>query len=180
MVPAYGWLTPGGGLKDMSARLVMLAMQRDGRLTLPPPRRPQSRPKPIVFGPETDPPEQPITASLDVVRPLQIIPVSGKPVCAGTPPRTDKVLSCVRRVTVRAVCSPCSGSTLGKPCVHRLVIGTAATQSALGGEQLPLPDIALGQAAQSRLSHPVPNTAAFAPRLATTLCLPTCVTGNFL
>ena len=80
-----GWLTPGGGLKDMSARLVMLAMQRDGRLTLPPPRRPQSRPKPIVFGPETDPPEQLqdcasgrsllITASLDVVRPLQIIPV---------------------------------------------------------------------------------------------------------
>ena len=70
-----GWLTPGGGLKDMSARLAMLAMQRDGRLTLPPPRRRQGRPKPIVFGPETDPPEQPITASLDVVRPLQIIPV---------------------------------------------------------------------------------------------------------
>ena len=80
-----GWRTPGGGLKDMSARLAMLAMQRDGRLTLPPPRGLQGRPKPIVFGPETDPPVQLqdcasgrsllIAASLDVVRPLQIVPV---------------------------------------------------------------------------------------------------------
>ena len=70
-----GWLTPGGGLKDMSARLAMLAMQRAGRLILPPPRRRQGRPKPIVFGPETDPPVQPIAASLDLVRPLQIVPV---------------------------------------------------------------------------------------------------------
>ena len=193
-----GWLTPGGGLKDMSARLAMLAMQRDGLLTLPPPRRPQSRPKPIVFGPETDPPEQPITASLDVVRPPANCPCREwhRRQCAlERLPRTlslSRLQSAQRRpVALRRVgpCGPsarparvrrCRLENRAPRCVHRLVIGTAATPSALGGEQLPLPDIALGQAAQSRLSHPVPNTAAFAPRLATTLCLPTCVTGNFL
>ena len=46
-----GWLKPDGGLKDMMARVTMLAMHRDGVIALPPPRGPQHRPKPIVFGP---------------------------------------------------------------------------------------------------------------------------------
>ena len=41
MVPAYPGVR-GGGLKDIPA--AMLAMQRDGRLTLPPPRGLQGRP----------------------------------------------------------------------------------------------------------------------------------------
>ena len=50
-----GWLKPDGGLKDMMARVTMLAMHRDGVIALPPPRGRQYRPKPIVFGPDTEP-----------------------------------------------------------------------------------------------------------------------------
>ena len=33
-----GWIKPDGGLKDMMARVTMLAMHRDRLITLPPPR----------------------------------------------------------------------------------------------------------------------------------------------
>ena len=33
-----GWLKPDSGLKDMMARVNMLAMHRDGLIELPPPR----------------------------------------------------------------------------------------------------------------------------------------------
>ena len=39
-----GWRKPDGGLKDMVARLTMLAMHRDDRITLPPPQRAHNRP----------------------------------------------------------------------------------------------------------------------------------------
>lgn len=70
------WRKPDGGLKQMSARLAFLSMHRDGVITLPPPRRKQYRPKPIVPGPETDPPAR-VPASLEEARPLQITPVFG-------------------------------------------------------------------------------------------------------
>ena len=41
----------GRGLKDMMARVTMLAMHRDGLIELPPPRWQRGRLKPIVFGP---------------------------------------------------------------------------------------------------------------------------------
>jgi hypothetical protein len=34
-----GWLRPGGGRKDMSCRVAMLRMHRDGLIVLPPPRK---------------------------------------------------------------------------------------------------------------------------------------------
>ena len=40
------WLRPDGGLKDMAARVAMLAMQRDGWIVLPPPRRRLYPPRP--------------------------------------------------------------------------------------------------------------------------------------
>jgi hypothetical protein len=48
------WLKPDGGLKEMSCRVAMLRMQRDGLIQLPPPRcpRPQAR---IRASAETDP-----------------------------------------------------------------------------------------------------------------------------
>ena len=67
-----GWLKPDGGLKDMMAKVTMLAMHRDGVITLPPPRGRQGRPKPIVFGPDTEPPLFPAPATLDEVRPLDM------------------------------------------------------------------------------------------------------------
>ena len=66
-----GWLKPDGGLKDMMAKVTMLAMHRDGVITLPPPRGRQGRPKPIVFGPDTEPPLFPAPTTLDEVRPLE-------------------------------------------------------------------------------------------------------------
>ena len=65
-----GWLKPDGGLKDMMAKVTMLAMHRDGVIALPSPRGRQGRPKPIVFGAETEPPLFPAPTTLDGVRPL--------------------------------------------------------------------------------------------------------------
>ena len=51
-----GWFKPDGGLKDMMARVAMLAMHRDGLIALPAPQGRQNRPRPIVFGPDTEAP----------------------------------------------------------------------------------------------------------------------------
>ena len=67
-----GWLKPDGGLKDMMARVTMLAMHRDGLITLPPPKGRQNRPKPIIFGPHTEAPLFPAPATLDDLRPLDL------------------------------------------------------------------------------------------------------------
>ena len=45
------WFKSDGGLKDMMAKVTMLAMHRDGVIALPPPKGRQGRPRPIVFGP---------------------------------------------------------------------------------------------------------------------------------
>ena len=67
-----GWVKPDGGLKDMMARVTMLAMHKDGLITLPPPRWTPGRPKPIVFGPDTEPPLFPAPTVLNDVRPLEM------------------------------------------------------------------------------------------------------------
>ena len=70
-----GWFKPDGGLKDMMARVTMLAMHRDGLIVLPAPQARQNRPGPIVFGPDTEPPLFPAPTALDEVRPLDLRPV---------------------------------------------------------------------------------------------------------
>ena len=70
-----GWFKPDGGLKDMIARVTMLAMHRDGLIALPAPQGRQNRPGPIVFGPDTEPPLFPAPTTLDEVRPLDLRPV---------------------------------------------------------------------------------------------------------
>ena len=67
-----GWLKPDGGLKDMMARVTMLAMHDDGLITLPPPKWKQPRPRPIVFGQDTEVPLFPAPTTLDQVRPLEL------------------------------------------------------------------------------------------------------------
>ena len=67
-----GWFKPDGGLKDMMARVTMLAMHKDGRITLPAPRWRPGRPKPIIFGPDTEPPLFPAPTTLDEVRSLDL------------------------------------------------------------------------------------------------------------
>ncbi len=66
-----GWYKTDGGLKDMTARCTMLAMHRDGIITLPPPRQKLIPRKPIVFGIETDEPAIAIPTSLQQLQPLQ-------------------------------------------------------------------------------------------------------------
>ena len=54
------------------ARVAMLAMHEDGLIALPPPKWQQGRPRPIVFGPDTEPPLFPAPTTLDEVRPLEM------------------------------------------------------------------------------------------------------------
>ena len=70
-----GWLKPDGGLNDTTARVTMVAMHRDGVFALPPPRGRRNPPRPIVFGPDTEPPLLPASTTLDEVRPLELRPV---------------------------------------------------------------------------------------------------------
>ena len=70
-----GWLKPDGGLKDMMARVAMLAMHNDGLIVLPPPKWPRPPRRPMVFGPDTEPPPFPAPTILDEVRPLSLRPV---------------------------------------------------------------------------------------------------------
>ena len=67
-----GWLKPDGGLKDMMAKVAMLAMHREGRIVLPAPTGKQGRPKPMTFGPHTEPPLFPPPTRLDEARPLEV------------------------------------------------------------------------------------------------------------
>ena len=50
-------------------------VHRDGLIVLPPKQGRQNRPKPIVFGPDTEPPLFPTPTTLDEVRPLTLRPV---------------------------------------------------------------------------------------------------------
>ena len=61
----------------MMARVVMLAMHRDGRIELPPPKWPRPARRPTTFGPDTEPPLLPPPDTRDAVRPLSLRPVVG-------------------------------------------------------------------------------------------------------
>ncbi len=70
------WRKPNGGLKDMSARVALLRMERDGLVVLPPSQLRSARVRrPIPPSPETEPPPFPTPDRLDQVRPLRIEPV---------------------------------------------------------------------------------------------------------
>ena len=70
-----GWFKPDGGLKDMMARVTMLAMQKDGLIVLPPPKWPRPPSRPMIFGPDSEPPPLQAPTTLDEVRPLSLRPV---------------------------------------------------------------------------------------------------------
>ena len=71
------WYKADGGLKDMMARVVMLAMHKDGRIELPPPKWPRPPRRPTTFGPDTEPPLLPPPDTLPAVRPLSLRPIVG-------------------------------------------------------------------------------------------------------
>jgi len=72
---ALVWYKPDGGLKDMTCRVALLRMQKDGIITLPPPQRPpKSMLAKITFTAATDPQEG-VTAPVHNLPDLQLHPV---------------------------------------------------------------------------------------------------------
>ena len=75
---ALGWYKPDGGLKEMSCRVVLLRMQRDGLLILPAPHHEQEKCRPRVpITPATDP-QPSITAPVNALRNLSLELVNGR------------------------------------------------------------------------------------------------------
>ena len=73
---ALQWRKPDGGLKEMSARVALLRMQRDGLLTLPPALPAPPRPAPLRPSPASDPPSLALLpATLAEARPLRLVPL---------------------------------------------------------------------------------------------------------
>lgn len=72
-----GWRKPDGSLKDMSARVALLAMQRDGLIALPPPRSRGNRPQPVPITALSEPPLFPPPRTLADAQPLELVRVRG-------------------------------------------------------------------------------------------------------
>jgi hypothetical protein len=66
----FKWLKPDGNLKDMSCRVAMLRMHRDGIIDLPAPTHAKGSLKKINFTPATDP-QTPIICAVNQLPPLR-------------------------------------------------------------------------------------------------------------
>lgn len=73
----FDWRAPNGKLKEMSARVAMLAMHRDGLIELPPPRRAPPQRYRLVPTAECDP-QPPWRGAVGDLRALAIVPVEGQ------------------------------------------------------------------------------------------------------
>ena len=71
----FQWLKPDGSLKDMSCRVAMLRMQKDGAIVLPPPLHAKGTVKKIEFTPATDP-HNPVVCPVNELPPLYLQMVS--------------------------------------------------------------------------------------------------------
>jgi len=67
----FQWLKPDGNLKDMSCRVAMLRMHKDGLIELPPPTQSKAPLKKIEFTPGTDP-QSPVVCSVDQLPQLHL------------------------------------------------------------------------------------------------------------
>ena len=63
-----GWFKPDGGLKDMMGASPCSPCTGTASFVLPPPKWRQNRPRPIVFGQDTEPPLFPPPTTLDEIR----------------------------------------------------------------------------------------------------------------
>ena len=75
---ALGWYKPNGGLKDMSCRVALLRMQKDGLLILPPPTHRQEMCRPQIQMSALTNPKNPITAPVGELCDLNLELVTGK------------------------------------------------------------------------------------------------------
>jgi hypothetical protein len=65
------WFKPDGKLKDMSCRVAMLRMQKEGLIVLPPPTQTKAPLKRIEFTPATDP-QSPVVCSVNQLPQLHL------------------------------------------------------------------------------------------------------------
>ena len=73
-----GWLRPEGRRKDMSCRVAMLRMHRDGRITLPPPRLPTGGRKPPPRLTAASAPREPLTVSERALQEIALHPIENR------------------------------------------------------------------------------------------------------
>ena len=102
---------PDGGLKEMSARVALLRMQRDGLLTLPPPLRTVPRPQPLALSPRTAPPGlAPLPVSLAQARPPCASPCCAPPIPAAASGTNSS------SATTTSATSPCPAPNCATSC----------------------------------------------------------------
>ena len=75
---ALGWYKPDGGLKDMSCRVALLRMQKDGLLTLPAPRQCQGTRQPRITFTANTATGPAITAPVQALPEIQLQTVNNK------------------------------------------------------------------------------------------------------
>lgn len=73
-----GWLRPDGRPKDMSCRVAMLRMHRDGRITLPPPQKPTGGRKPSPRLTAASDPRETLTISERALREITLHPIEDR------------------------------------------------------------------------------------------------------
>ncbi len=73
-----GWLRPDGRRKDMSCRVAMLRMHRDGRIALPPPRKPTGGRKPPPRLTAASAPRETLTVSEPALREIALHPIEDR------------------------------------------------------------------------------------------------------
>ena len=75
---ALRWYKPDGGLKDMSCRVALLRMHKDGLLTLPQPTHRQEKCRPHIQISTLTNPKTPITAPVEALPDLHLEIVTGR------------------------------------------------------------------------------------------------------
>ena len=73
-----GWLRPDGRPKDMSCRVAMLRMHRDGWISLPPPRKPTGGRKPPPRLTAASAPRKPFTVSQRALEKIALHPIDNR------------------------------------------------------------------------------------------------------
>jgi hypothetical protein len=72
------WLRPDGRMKDMSCRVAMLEMHRDGLISLPPPRVPTGGRKPPPRLTAASAPREPLTVSEYLLHEIALQPIDNR------------------------------------------------------------------------------------------------------
>ena len=188
------WRRANGQLKDMSCRVAMLRMHRDGLIPLPAPRRPHHNGTLHRRRTPQAEPELPLVARVDELPALQVRPLADRREAQLWREYVDRyhylrytplpgaqlrylVTSEQRVLAVRRLWRQRLEGGSPRP-LHRLERCPTRSAPAVGGEQRPLLDPALGAGAQSRFHRALAQQPPAARRLAGSLRLPSAAAGD--